>query len=57
MRPETYTYLSAIEVCFKSRRLRIEIMYAGSIYENQIETFSGAKKQRIDSSYMHFLQH
>ena len=44
------TYLSTIEACFKRRRLPIEIMYAGSIYENQIETFSGAKKQRLADS-------
>jgi len=24
-------------------------MYASSIYENQIDTFSGVRKQRIDS--------
>jgi hypothetical protein len=26
------------------------MMHAGSIYENQIETFSGVQNQRIDSS-------
>ena len=29
-------------------------MHAGSIYENQIETFPGAKKQRIDSKNIQF---
>jgi hypothetical protein len=31
-------------------------MYADSIYENQIEKFSGAWKEKIDSSYMRFLK-
>jgi hypothetical protein len=31
------------------RRFPVEIIHAGSIYENQIETFSGVWKQRIDS--------
>jgi hypothetical protein len=45
----TYT-LSAIEACFKNRRFP-EMMHAGSIYEDQIETFQEAWKQRIDSNY------
>jgi hypothetical protein len=32
------------------------MMHAGSIYENQIETFSGVQNQRIDSRFMHFLE-
>jgi hypothetical protein len=43
-----YTY-SSIEACFYNRRFPVEIMHGDSIYENQIETFSGAQKQRIDS--------
>ena len=30
-------------------KISVEIMHAGSIYENQIETFKGDWKQRIDS--------
>jgi hypothetical protein len=37
---ELYTYLSTIETCFKTQNFWVEIMYAGPIYENQIETFS-----------------
>ena len=36
-----FTYLFAIEVYYKNRRFPVEIMRAGSIYENRIETFSG----------------
>jgi hypothetical protein len=33
---------------------RVEMMHGGSIYENQIETFSEVQKQRIDSRNMAF---
>ena len=33
----------------ESKIISVEMMHAGSIYENQIETFSEGQKQRIDS--------
>jgi hypothetical protein len=35
-----FTYYSAAEAWFMSRRFPIEIVHAVSMYENQIETFS-----------------
>ena len=37
------TYKSTIEACLERRRFPIEIMYASSTYENQIEIFRGSK--------------
>jgi len=34
------TYYYATETCFRNRRFSVEMMHGGSIYENQIETFS-----------------
>jgi len=45
----TYT---AKEACSQNRRFPVaEMVHAGSIYENQFETFEIVWKQRIDSSY------
>jgi hypothetical protein len=34
-----YTYYYATDACSRNRRFPDEMMHAGSIYENQIETF------------------
>jgi hypothetical protein len=34
------------EACFRNQRFPVEIMHAGSIYENQIETFQRVWEQR-----------
>jgi hypothetical protein len=49
---EEFTYYAG-DACSSNRRFPDEMMHAGSRYENQIETFSGAQKQRIDRRYMH----
>ncbi|GEM_PF-3431610 len=40
------------EACSRNRRFPVaEMMHAGSIYENQVETCEIVWKQRIDGSY------
>ena len=34
-----FTYYYARDACFSNRRFPVEMMHAGSIYEDQIETF------------------